>query len=81
MSQDTDEDRMHQVLVERGPRSRRWILICLVVSLTGLAILVACALTSTGSPWDVAGVVMFVPFGAMAINGTYWTVRRGRNAP
>jgi len=75
-----EDDRLHQLLVERGPRTRRWIVVCLVVSLVGLAVLVVCGLTSTGSPLDVMGLVLFVPFGAMAIKGTFWGWRRGRSA-
>jgi hypothetical protein len=78
MGGEPEDDRVHQVLVERGPRTRRWMLVCLGVSLVGLLILVATALTSTGSPWDTLGVVLFVPFGAMAANGAFWAWRRQR---
>jgi uncharacterized membrane protein YccF (DUF307 family) len=65
-----------QVLVERGPGTRRWVIGCLLVSLVGLAVLVVCGLSATRSPWDVVGLVLFVPFGAMAINGAIYRRRR-----
>jgi hypothetical protein len=42
--------------------------------------LVVCGLTGTGSPWDDVGIVLFVPFGAMALNGVIWSRRRSRSA-
>jgi hypothetical protein len=70
----------HRVLIERGPRSRRWQGACVLVSLVGLAILVVCGLTGTGNPWDVVGIVLFGPFGVMAFNGAFWSRRRSRSA-
>jgi hypothetical protein len=70
-------DRGHQVLIERAPRSARLRAACAVLSLTGVVILIACALTATGSPLDVIGLVLFLPFGVMALKGTYWAWRRG----
>lgn len=78
MHQTEDEDRLHQILVERGPRSKRWISACVVVSLLGFALLVVCGLTATGSPLDEIGLVMFLPFGAMAVNGALWSAGRRR---
>jgi len=78
MHQTEDEDRLHQILVERGPRSKRWINMCVALSLLGFALLVVCGLTSTGSPVDEVGLVMFLPFGAMAVNGALWSAGRRR---
>lgn len=74
-----DDSRLHQLLVERGPRTRRWTLRCFAVSILGLVVLVVSGLTGTGSPWDVIGVLLFVPFGAMAFNGAV-NLRRRRRA-
>jgi hypothetical protein len=78
MHQSEDEDRLHQIFLERGPRTRGWILACVIVSLAGFALLVVCGLTSTGSPLDEVGLAMFLPFGAMAVNGTLWSAGRDR---
>ena len=48
-----------------------------MLSLTGLVILIACVLTAAGSPLDMIGLVLFLPFGVMALKGTYWAWRRG----
>jgi hypothetical protein len=79
MVDDRQRELAHQVLVERGPRTKRWRGVCVLVSLVGLCVLVVCGLTGTGSPWDVAGLVLFVPFGAMAINGAIWSRLRARS--
>jgi hypothetical protein len=76
MHQTEDEDRLHQALIERGPRSKRWISGCVIVSVVGFGLLVVCGLTSTGSPLDEVGLVMFLPFGAMAVNGALWSAGR-----
>jgi hypothetical protein len=72
------DDGLRQVLVERGPRSDPWIVGFGLLSLIGLVILAICGLVGIGSPLDVIGLVLFVPFGAMAINGTFWKRRRQR---
>jgi hypothetical protein len=73
-----DEDKL-QALVLEGPlalvprpRTLRWIGACWATSVVGLALLVVCGLTKTGAPWDVIGLVLFVPFLGMAIEGTLW---------
>jgi threonine/homoserine efflux transporter RhtA len=78
MHQIEDEDRVHQILVERGPRSKRSIKMCVALSLLGFVLLVVCGLTSTGSPVDEVGLAMFLAFGAMAVNGALWSAGRRR---
>jgi uncharacterized membrane protein YdjX (TVP38/TMEM64 family) len=75
---DDDENKL-QALVLHGPwalvprpRTRRWIVACWATSLIGLVVLVACGLTATEGPWDWIGLLLFLPFLSMAIEGTLW---------
>lgn len=75
-------DVLHQVLVERRPRTRNGVVFCLLVSLGGLVLLVIAAQSRSGESIGVIGVILLVPFGFMGVSGLLhllWTRwRRGK---
>jgi hypothetical protein len=62
-------DLLHQVLVERRPRTRNGVVLCLLVALAGLVLLVIAAQSRSGESIGVIGVILFVPFGFMGAKG------------
>lgn len=73
-------DLLHQVLVERRPRTRKGVIVCLLVALVGLALLVIAAQGGSAESIGVIGVILFVPFGFMGAKGILhllWVRLRG----
>ena len=72
MEGEPNDDLVHQVLIQRGPRSLRWIGLRALVSVIGVGTVVACALTRTEGEPDVVGIVLARPFAAAAARGIIW---------
>jgi hypothetical protein len=76
-------DLLHQLLVERRPRTRNGVVVCLVIAFVGLILLVIATQSGSAASIGAVGVFLLVPFGFMAAKGALHLLwvrwRRGRS--